>query len=257
MPRVLAFLYGVVAYAAFLATIVYAIGFVGDVFVPKTIDSGAPAPLGQALVVNLLLLGAFAVQHSGMARQGFKRWWTRFVPEAIERSTYVLVSSLLLALLYWLWQPIPAVVWRVEDPAGVAALYGLFALGWAMLFLSSFLIDHFDLFGLRQVFLHLRRRPYTHLPFAVPFLYRLVRHPMMLGIVIAFWATPEMTAGHLLFAAASTGYILIALQLEERDLTRFFGDAYRAYQRRVPMLLPWPRPTRAEEAEIPEAAEGS
>ena len=240
MNRILAFLYGVAAYLAFLVAILYAIGFVGNIVVPKTIDSGVPGSTGLALVVNILLLGLFAVQHSAMARTGFKKWWTQYVPQPIERSTYVLISSLVLGLLYWLWQPMPAVVWNVENAVGAFVLWALYALGWVTVFASSFMIDHFDLFGLRQVTLYLGGKEYSSLPFKVPLLYRLVRHPLMLGLIVAFWATPTMTAGHLLFAAATTGYILIALQLEERDLLTIYGDAYRAYRERVAMLIPLP-----------------
>lgn len=241
MSRILALLYAVVAYAAFLVTFLYAVGFVGNFVVPKSIDSGVAPPTGQALVVNLLLLALFAVQHSGMARIGFKRWWTRFIPEPVERSTYVLVSSLVLALLYWLWQPMPGVVWNVENAVGAGVLWALFAAGWLIVFFSSFMIDHFDLFGLRQVMHYLRQRPYTPPEFKETLMYRLVRHPLMLGFLIAFWATPTMTVGHLLFAAMTTAYILVALQLEERDLVHFHGEDYRRYQSRVSMICPWPR----------------
>jgi protein-S-isoprenylcysteine O-methyltransferase Ste14 len=246
MNRILAFLYGVVAYLAFLVAILYAIGFVGNIVVPKTIDGGMPEPTGQALVVNVLLLGLFAVQHSGMARIEFKKWWTKYIPQPIERSTYVLISSLVLGLLYWLWRPMPAVIWNVDNGAGAFVLWALYALGWVTVFASSFMIDHFDLFGLRQVTLYLSGREYTSPPFKMPLLYRLVRHPLMLGLIIAFWATPMMTAGHLLFAAATTGYIFIALQLEERDLVRFHGEGYRRYQRSVSMVFPWPRASKKE-----------
>jgi protein-S-isoprenylcysteine O-methyltransferase Ste14 len=248
MNRILAFLYGVVAYLAFLVAILYAIGFVGNIVVPKTIDGGTPGSTAQALVVDIVLLGLFAVQHSGMARTEFKEWWTQYVPQPIERSTYVLISSLVLGLLYWLWQPMPAVIWNVDNAPGAFVLWALYALGWVTVFSSSFMIDHFDLFGLRQVTLYLSGKDYTSLPFRVPLLYRLVRHPLMLGLIIAFWATPMMTAGHLLFAAATTGYIFIALQLEERDLLRSHGEAYRRYQRSVSMVFPWPRPSKKKGA---------
>jgi protein-S-isoprenylcysteine O-methyltransferase Ste14 len=239
MSKILGFVYGVASYLAFLAAFLYAIGFVANVAVPKSIDSGEAGPFGQALLVNLALLGLFAVQHSGMARQGFKDWWTQFVPTAIERSTYVLISSLVLGLLFWQWQPMPALIWNVENSAGVMVLYGLYGAGWLIVLSGSFMINHFDLFGLRQVFIHLRGREYTSISFRIPLLYKLVRHPLMLGFLIAFWATPEMTVGHLLFALGTTGYILIALQLEERDLVRAFGDTYRTYQRSVSMIVPW------------------
>jgi methanethiol S-methyltransferase len=236
--RIAIFLYGVVAYLAFLATFLYAIGFVAGAGVPKTIDSGAAAPLGEALLVDLLLLGLFAVQHSGMARPGFKRWWTRIVPQPMERSTYVLLSSLVLMLLFWQWRPLPSMVWSVENGVGRALLWGLQGLGWLTVLVSTFMISHFHLFGLKQVGDHAQRREPGAPRFQTPGLYRHLRHPIMLGFLIAFWATPAMSLGHLLFAVATTGYILIALQLEERDLVGFFGDRYRAYREQVPMLLP-------------------
>ena len=245
MLGLLAMLYGIVAYATFLIAFLYAIGFVGHVFVPKSIDSGAPGPLAEALVVNTLLLGLFAVQHSVMARPAFKRWWTRFVPQSVERSTYVLFASLALLLLYWQWRPIPDIVWAVQNPLAVHALTAIFWLGWAMLLVSTFLISHFELFGLSQVFARWRNRQLPPAEFKAPLLYRVVRHPIYLSFLLAFWAAPTMTAGHLLFSVATTAYILIAIQLEEHDLTALFGDKYRQYRREVGMLLPWPKRNRA------------
>jgi protein-S-isoprenylcysteine O-methyltransferase Ste14 len=238
MFRVAALAYGVVCYLIFLATFLYGVGFVGNLLVPKSIDSGAPVPAAAASIVDVLLLGLFAVPHSVMARRRFKDWWVRFVPRAMERSTYVLVSSLLLALLYRQWRPLPTVVWEVTNPAGRVVLHTLFWAGWGVALLSTFLIDHFDLFGLRQVYLYVRREPYRPVGFKVVAFYRFVRHPLMLGFLVAFWAAPRMTAGHLLFAAATTAYILVAIQLEERDLVAHHGEVYREYQRQVGMLLP-------------------
>ena len=241
MGRILGFLYGIVCYLLFFVTFLYAIGFVGNLFVPKSIDSGEPAAFGQALLINALLLGVFAVQHSVMARPGFKNWWTNFVPKPVERSTYVLLSSLALILLFCQWRPMTDIVWNVENEIGRNVLWALFALGWLLVLVATFLINHFDLFGLRQVYLFLRETKYTELPFQITFLYKIVRHPLLLGFVIAFWAAPTMTVGHLVFALATTGYILIAIQLEERDLIRFHGKAYEDYKKRVSMILPLPK----------------
>ena len=238
MKRLLTIGYAATCYAVFVVAFVYSIGFVGSVAVPRSIDHGVAAPIGEAIVVNVLLLGFFAVQHTVMARPAFKRWWTRFVPRPIERSTYVLLSSLVLFLLFWQWRTMPSVVWDVTWPPGRIGLWILFGLGWAVVFSATFMINHFDLFGLRQVYLASRGRPYTDLNFRTPLLYRFVRHPIMLGFIIAFWAIPTMTVGHLVFAVATTAYILIALQFEEHDLGTALGDQYREYRRRVPMLIP-------------------
>lgn len=241
MQRILILGYGVVSYVVFLVAFLYAIAFVGGFLVPRTVDDGISAPVAEAVVVNLALLGLFAVQHSVMARPAFKRWWTRYVPAPIERSTYVLLASSVLLVMYWQWRTLPGVVWDVGWPAGRLALHALFWVGWLTVLSATFMISHVDLFGLRQVYVAWRGQPYGDLPFRTNLLYRLVRHPLMLGFVIAFWATPTMTTGHLLFAIATTGYILIALQIEERDLVAALGARYRDYQRRVPMLIPWPR----------------
>ena len=241
MSKAIALIYGIAAYLLFLVVFLYSIGFVGNWLVPKSIDSGLEGELVLSLLINAVLLGVFAVQHSVMARPGFKRWWTQMVPESIERSTYVLLSSLALALLFWQWRPLQAVIWDVNNSTGAFVLWALFGLGWLTVLTSTFLINHFDLFGLRQVYLNLRSEKYSYLSFRTVGLYRLVRHPIMLGFVIAFWATPRMTLGHLVFALATTIYILIALQLEERDLVTYHGDAYKQYKKEVPMLLPLPR----------------
>ena len=232
-------MYGLVAYALCLGTLLYAIGFVGNLFVPKAIDTGAPVFLADALLVNLLLLGLFAVQHSVMARRSFKRWWARIVPPAMERSTYVLAASLALALILWQWRPIPEpVVWNVESRTGANLLWAVFWLGWAVMLLSTFLINHFELFGLRQVYARLAGRELPEPEFRTPLLYRYVRHPLYLGLLLGFWAAPVMTAGHLLFSIGCTGYILVGIWFEERDLIARFGDQYRRYRNQVGMLLP-------------------
>ncbi|MBX9639259.1 MAG: isoprenylcysteine carboxylmethyltransferase family protein [Mycobacteriaceae bacterium] len=237
MKRLLVVSYGAICNVVFLVAFLYAIGFVGNLLVPRSIDNGITASTAEAFVVNVVLLALFALQHSVMARPGFKRRWTRLVPQAIERSTYVLLSSLLLLLLFWQWRTMPATIWDVSWPPGRLALQALFWLGWIIVLTSTFMINHFDLFGLRQVYLASRRQSYSELEFRTIMLYRLVRHPIMLGFIVAFWATPTMTAGHLLFAILTTAYVLIALPLEEHDLRRALGDEYRQYRNRVPMLI--------------------
>jgi protein-S-isoprenylcysteine O-methyltransferase Ste14 len=238
MRKLIAFQYGLVTYLAFLGTILYAIGFASGLIVPKTIDTGPVVPLAEALVVNMLLLSLFAVQHSVMARKPFKRWWTQYVPKSIERSTYVLLSSLALMLLFWQWRPLTAPVWAVSDPVGAAALTALSWSGWVLVFVSTFLISHFHLFGLSQGFAKLLRIKQPEAEFATPGLYRYLRHPIYAGFLLAFWATPVMSAGHLLFAAATTGYIFIGIWFEERDLIAQFGARYLRYRESVGMILP-------------------
>ena len=232
--------YGIVCYLVFVGSFLYAVGFIGDFGVPKSIDSGAPGPFGLSLLVDLSLLGLFAIQHSVMARKGFKAWWTRIIPTAVERSTYVLVSSLLLILLFWQWRPIPTPVWTVKGGVGEPLLMALFAAGWLITLISTFLISHLDLFGIQQVYDRFRGSAVKPGGFYTPLFYKLVRHPLYLGFIIAFWATPAMTLGHLLFAAASTGYIFIGMLLEERDLVDAFGETYLSYRARVSMILPLP-----------------
>jgi len=240
MNKVLGVAFGLAAYVIFLFSFLYAVGFVGNLIVPKSIDSGVETNLVTAVVIDLLLLGAFAIQHSVMARPAFKAAWTRLVSPSIERSIYVLVSSLLLLLLFWQWRPLPKTIWEAHGVIS-AALMVLFWLGWLVVLLSTFMISHFDLFGLRQVLLKMQGKAYTLPPFTTRGFYRFVRHPIMIGFIVAFWAAPTMTLGHLLFALATTGYILIGIQFEEHDLANALGDAYRQYREKVPMLLPWPR----------------
>ena len=239
MSRIFGFIYGIVAYALFFVSFVYAIGFVGNFVVPKSIDSGAAGPILPSLLIDAALLLLFATQHSGMARRGFKRWLTQWVPQPFERSTYVLCASAILLLLYALWRPIPNAVWTVTTPSAVTALWALFAFGWLVVFLATFMIGHFDLFGLKQVWLNLQGRVQPHDKFRAPAFYRIVRHPIMVGFFIAFWATPFMSGGHLLFSLATTGYILIAVQLEERDLIAMLGEEYRRYKGEVPAFVPF------------------
>ena len=244
LKRITFFLYGSLSYLIFLGTFLYAIGFIGNFGVPTTLDGARSGSLGVAFAVDVALLGLFAVQHSVMARKWFKAWWTRVIPHPLERSTYVLFSSLALILMFWLWRPLGGGVWSVEDPAGQIVLRSLFAFGWLTVLAATFLINHFDLFGLRQVWLYLRGRPYTALRFGTPGPYRIVRHPLYVGWLFAFWSTPTMTLAHLLFSVATTAYILLAIQFEERDLVREHGETYESYRRSVPMLVPFARSRR-------------
>jgi methanethiol S-methyltransferase len=239
MGRLLGFVYGTVTYVFFLATFLYAIAFISGVVVPKTIDNGSAGPLAEAVVINILLMSLFAIQHSVMARPAFKRWWTKIVSPSVERTTYVLAATLALFLLLWQWRPIPAVIWQVNDPVAAMVLTALEAVGWLTVLGSTFLINHFELFGLHQVTNHLVGRPMPAVRFRTPVLYRLVRHPIYLGFIIAFWAAPVMTAGRLLFATVTTAYIFVGIALEERDLVTVFGDEYRRYRQRVAMIVPF------------------
>ena len=239
MKKTLFLLYGLISYFAFLGTILYAIGFVGNLFVPKTIDGEPTLPLVTALAIDAGLLALFALQHSIMARPAFKRWWTRIIPAELERSTFVLLSSLCLVLMMWQWQPIGGVIWSVNNELAKTILLIVYLMGWAIVFISTFLINHFDLFGLRQTWLYFTGKPYTALPFRLPLFYKMVRHPLYLGFIIAFWFTPVMTVTHLLFAVLTTGYILTAIQLEERDLVTHFGEKYKNYKKWAPMLIPF------------------
>jgi protein-S-isoprenylcysteine O-methyltransferase Ste14 len=241
MGRIIGFLFGLVAYLVFLPTFLYAIGFVTGMGVPKTIDDGPVVPVTEALIVNLLLLSLFAVQHSGMARKPFKRWLTQFMPASVERSVYVLLASLALILLLWQWRPIPAVVWQITNEQVAMTMTALSLAGWLLVLFSTFLINHFELFGLHQVAANLAGRTMPEARFKTPVLYKFVRHPIYLGFIIAFWATPVMTVGHLLFAAVTTAYIFVGIALEERDLIQLFGEEYKRYRAQVGMLAPFRR----------------
>jgi methanethiol S-methyltransferase len=239
MTQFIAFLYGLASYAIFLVTFLYAIGFVSGLATPKTIDTGTVVPMVEAFIVNVLLMSVFAIQHSVMARKQFKEWWTQFVPKSVERSTYVLFSSLALILLFWQWRPIPTVVWHIDNPQVAMAAIGLSFIGWLTMLTSTFLINHFELFGLHQVANNLAGDAMAAPRFRTPLYYNFVRHPIYLGFIIAFWAAATMTVGHLLFAAVTTAYIVVGILLEERDLIDLFGDEYRRYKDRVSMLVPW------------------
>ena len=239
LKRTLFFAYGSISYLIFVATFLYAICFIGNFGVPRTLDGPPRGSLGVSFAIDVGLLALFAVQHSVMARKWFKDWWTRIIPRPIERSTYVLFSSLALILLFTQWWPLGGVIWSVEDPTGRLVLRGLFAFGWGLVLVSTFLINHFDLFGMRQVWRYLLGQPYNTLRFGTPGLYRLVRHPLYLGWLFTFWMTPVMTVAHLLFSVATTAYILVAIRFEERDLVREHGDSYEDYRRTVPMLVPF------------------
>ena len=240
MGKFIAFLYGIISYVVFLASFLYAIGFVGNILVPKSIDSGMEEPLTESFLINALLLGLFAVQHSVMARPAFKNWWTKFVPKSIERSTYVLVASLLLFLMYWQWRPMTDSIWNLEGTASMI-LTVIFWIGWVIVLVSTFIINHFDLFGLRQVYMNLKSKELTPLDFKTSLFYKYVRHPIMSGFIIAFWATPQMSMGHLFFAIMTTGYILVGIYFEEKDLVSFYGDTYKDYKNQVSMLIPLPK----------------
>ncbi len=238
MVRTLVFLYGIISYAIFFVVFLYSIGFVGNLLVPKSVDTGVETPLTQALLINTILLGLFAVQHTIMARQSFKKRLSRMIPKAAERSTFVLVTSLLLAFIFWQWRPISTIVWDVNHPLGAAVLWLLFAIGWVVVLWATFLTNHADLFGLRQVYCYWQNREYHPVPFKKISLYKYVRHPLMLGFIIAFWAIPTMTVGHLLFAILTTGYTILGIWFEERDLVRIHGENYEQYKKSTPMLIP-------------------
>jgi protein-S-isoprenylcysteine O-methyltransferase Ste14 len=253
MGRIATAMYGAVAYTIFFATFAYAAGFLGNFLVPKSIDSGTPGPFWTSMAINVALMGLFGVQHTVMARPGFKKVWTTIIPKPIERSTFVLATCVCMGLMYWLWQPMTQTVWSVQDPVGRGVIWAICAAGWMIVFLSTLMINHFDLFGLRQTFTHAMGKRYEQLGFRVNGFYKFVRHPIMAGFMIAFWATPDMTAGHLLFAAVCTAYIMVALQFEERDLVNHLGDRYREYKRQVGGLIPVSKYTepRTETASSP------
>ncbi len=253
MKKALILVYGIFSYVAFLAVFVYFVAFVGDFAVPKTVNSGPTTGLLRAILIDTGLVALFAIQHLVMARQGFKRWWTRIVPEPMERSTFVLAANLALAAIMWFWQPIPLTVWKMEQPLLQWALFGVFWAGWGMVLVSTFLIDHFDLFGLRQAYCYFRSRTCAPVPFKVRSLYRVVRHPMMLGLLLAFWSTPVMTVGHLVLALGFTSFIFVGLRFEERDLSRAFGRAYEEYRQQTWMVLPLRRGRPSDPAATPGA----
>ena len=239
MKRLSVFMYGVFSYLAFFVTFLYLIAFIGNLVVPKTIDSGLTIGIPQSAIIDLGLLSLFAIQHTLMARPGFKRWWTTLVPEPIERSTYVLATSISLALLCWQWRPMKELIWNVDNATGKAILFAFFFFGWGLALLSSFVINHFDLFGLRQVWFYLRNQKYSTVEFQMKSLYKYIRHPLVLGIIVGSWVTPRMTMGHLLLAVTFTAYILVGIRFEEHDLVHFFGENYTNYRCRVPMLIPF------------------